>query len=52
MKEFIKDNYVNIIIVLMYVVELITVTIVLWETFTNKSIVDVIWDKIFKEDDK
>lgn len=44
MKDFLKENYVNLIVVMMYLIEIPTCIIVMWETFTNKSIVDVIWD--------
>lgn len=33
-----------IIITLFCIVELATLVIVLWETFTGKNLVDVIWD--------
>lgn len=51
MEDILKNHYTDIIIVMFYLVEIITVSIVLWETISNKSIVDVIWDIIFKEDD-
>ena len=44
MKDFLKENFSNLIIVIMYLIEIPTCAIVLWETFTNKSIVDVIWN--------
>lgn len=34
----------QIIIVAFMIVELATAVIVLWETFTGKNLVDVIWD--------
>lgn len=34
----------QIIIAAFMIVELATVVIVLWETFTGKNLVDVIWD--------
>lgn len=35
---------IQIIIALLCIVELATVVLVLWETFTGKNLVDVIWD--------
>lgn len=35
---------IQIIIALFCIVELVTVVLVLWETFTGKNLVDVIWD--------
>lgn len=35
---------IQIIIALFCIVELATVVLVLWETFTGKNIVDVLWD--------
>ena len=35
---------IQIIIALLCIVELVTVALVLWETFTGKNLVDVIWD--------
>ena len=45
MIEYIKNNLIDIIIVVFVIVELIVNAIVLWETFTNKSLIDVIWRK-------
>ena len=44
MIEWLKNNYVLVIIVLVYSMTFITIPIVLWETFTGQSIVDKIWN--------
>lgn len=43
--KVIEEMYgIDILIALFIIVELVTVTIVLWETFTGKNLVDVLWD--------
>lgn len=42
----------DIIIAMFIAVELITCTIVFWETITGKNIIDVMWDYIFRDDSK
>ncbi|MCR5591369.1 MAG: hypothetical protein K6F73_07510 [Lachnospiraceae bacterium] len=45
------DLYAREILIYGFItVEIITISIVLWETFTGKSIVDVIWDAITKDE--
>ena len=39
---------IQIIIALFCIVGLVTMVLVLWETFTGKSIVDVLWDIFVK----
>lgn len=43
---------INIIIAMFIAVELITCTIVFWETITGKNIIDVMWDYIFGDESK
>lgn len=43
--KYILQNYsFQIIVIIFYVIFIVTVAIVLWETFTSQSIVDKIWD--------
>ena len=44
MKDWIRENYVNVIVALMYLVEIPTCLLVLMETVTGISTVDRIWD--------
>lgn len=44
MKEFIKDNYTYILVVIFCLVELINGIILTWELATGKSIVDKLWE--------
>lgn len=41
----------EILITVFVVIEVTTCAIVIWETISNKSIVDVIWNIIFKDGD-
>ena len=43
MKELIRNNLDTIIIVGFYLVEIPVIALSLWEAFTGKSIIDVIW---------
>ena len=43
---------IEIIIAMFIAVELITCTIVFWETITGKNIIDVMRDYIFKDESK
>lgn len=47
--DWIKDNFTNIVIAAFYIMEIPTCAIVIWETFTGKSIIDVVYDFFTKK---
>ena len=52
MKELIKESYATIIVLTMYLTIIPTCALVIWETMTGNSWIDILFDWLKRKGDK